>query len=276
MKQTRWLILITLVIIVGLIWLFIWQTTNRELRVSFLNVGQGDSIFIEAPNGNQMLIDGGSGKVVLSELGQVMSWSDRFIDVVVATHPDADHIGGLYFVLDRFQIGALLEPGVLAGTQTYQRLESRLASHQVPKILARRGMKVILDKDVTFTVLYPDQDTTKMETNDASIVGRLEYKGNSFYLNGDSPLKVENYLAKRDGDQIRSTVLKVGHHGSRTSTGQSFLEVVNPVYAVISAGKNNRYGHPHPEVVEKLENKNIKILSTAEDGRITFKIFSQS
>lgn len=276
MKKTRWLILTTLIIITSLVWLFIWHTTKRELRVSFLNIGQGDAIFIEAPNGNQMLIDGGAGKVVLSELGQVMPWSDRFIDVVVATHPDADHIGGLYFVLDRFQIGALLEPGVSADTQTYKRLESSLTTHQVPQILARRGMKVILDKDVTFTILYPDQDTTKMETNDASIVGRLEYKGNSFYLNGDSPLKVENYLAQKDGGQIQSTVLKVGHHGSRTSTGQSFLEVVDPIYAVISAGKNNRYGHPHPEVVEKLENKNIKILSTAEEGRITFKIFKQS
>ncbi|MCE9628988.1 MAG: MBL fold metallo-hydrolase [Candidatus Vogelbacteria bacterium] len=276
MKKTRWLILTTLIIITSLVWLFIWQTTNRGLRVSFLNIGQGDAIFIEAPNGNQMLIDGGAGKVVLSELGQVIPWSDRFIDLVVATHPDADHIGGLYFVLDRFQIGALLESGVSADTQIYKRLESELITNQVPQILARRGMKVILDKDVTFTVLYPDQDTTKMETNDASIVGRLEYKGTSFYLNGDSPLKVENYLTQKDGSQIQSTVLKVGHHGSRTSTGQSFLEVVDPVYAVISAGKNNRYGHPHPEVVEKLENKNIKILSTAEDGRITFKIFPQS
>lgn len=275
MPKARWVLLIILTIITSGIWFAWWQeTVTGALTVSFLNIGQGDSILIEAPNGNQMLIDGGPGKVVLSQLGQVMSWSDRFIDVVIATHPDADHIGGLSFVLDRFQVGSILEPGVLSSTQTYQRLEATIQSQKIPKILARRGMKIILDEDLFFTILYPDRETINMETNNASIVGRLEYKGTSFYLSGDSPLKVENYLVEKDEQRLQSTVLKAGHHGSRTSTGQQFLDVVKPTYTVISAGKNNRYGHPHQEVIRELENKSIKILSTAEEGRITFKIKS--
>jgi len=277
MLKARWGLLIILTGITSGLWFYLWQvTTTKALTVSFLNIGQGDSIFIEGPNGNQMLIDGGPGKIVLSELGQIMSWSDRFIDVMMATHPDADHVGGLPFVLDRFQIGTILEPGVSADTQTYQHLENEIKLKKVPKILARRGMKIILDKGVSFTILWPDRDTSQMETNDASIVGRLEYGETSFYLNGDSPLKIEKYLIQKDGSNLQSTVLKAGHHGSRTSTGQRFLDMVYPTYAVISAGLHNRYGHPHQEVIDRLEAKNIKILSTAEEGRITFKIFQQS
>src|SRR3990167_4466629 len=174
------------------VWYIVWRETPQGiLTVAFLDVGQGDAIYIEAPSGNQVLIDGGSGRQVLRGLGEVMPFYDHSIDVVIATHPDADHIGGLPFVLDRFAVGAILEPGVTSETVTYREFEKRASDGTHQHFLARRGMRLELDENLRLEILFPDQDTTGWETNTASIVARLIYGETSFLLTGDSPLKIE-------------------------------------------------------------------------------------
>jgi len=255
--------------------IFIWRMVATEdrsgiLKVSFLDIGQGDAIFIEAPNGNQVLIDGGSNRAVLKELGKVMPFYDRTIDVVIATHPDKDHIGGLVEVLKNYRTDMVMESGVSSDTGVYQELEKTIADKKLPRILARRGMSLNLGDGVRLNILFPDRDTEGWETNTASIVAKLVYGNNSFLLTGDSPIAIENYLSMIDGQNLKSDVLKAGHHGSRTSTSESFASLVSPQYAVISAGKNNQYGHPHKEVLDILEKIKAVILKTYENGTISF------
>lgn len=255
--------------------IFIWHTVATEdrrgiLKVSFLDIGQGDAIFIEAPNGNQVLIDGGSNKTVLKRLAEVMPFYDRTIDMVIATHPDKDHIGGLIEVLKNYRADFVMEPGVSSDTGAYQELGKTIADKKLPKILARRGMLLNLGEGVYLDILFPDRDNEDWETNTASIVAKLIYGDTSFLLTGDSPIVIEKYLSMVDGRNLQSDVLKAGHHGSRTSTSELFASLVSPEYAVISAGKDNRYGHPHKEALDILEKIKATILKTYELGTISF------
>ena len=255
--------------------IFIWHTVAMEdrrgiLKVSFLDIGQGDAIFIEAPSGNQVLIDGGSNKAVLKELGKVMPFYDKTIDAVIATHPDKDHIGGLVEVLKNYRTDMVMEPGVSSDTGAYQELEKVIKDKNLPRILARRGMSLNLGEGARLNILFPDRNTEGWETNTASIVAKLVYGNNSFLLTGDSPIAIEKYLSMIDGQNLKSDVLKAGHHGSRTSTSESFASIVSPQYTVISAGKNNQYGHPHKEVLDILEKIKAVILKTYENGTISF------
>ncbi len=266
-----WLALI-LIIVNSFVWYVVWRESPRGiLTVAFLDIGQGDAIYIEAPNGNQVLVDGGAGKQVLRALGEVMPFYDHSLDVVIATHSDADHIGGLPFVLRRFDVGAVLEPGVSSDSGIYREFEKLATDGSRAHLLARRGMKLELDQGVSLDILFPDQDPTGWETNTASIVARLTYGENSFLLTGDSPIKIEKYLLGLEGKNLKTDVLKAGHHGSRTSTAPEYASAVQPQYAVVSAGKNNRYGHPHQEVLDILNQVGAKILSTAELGTIIFE-----
>ena len=256
--------------------LLIWQgvATSAEaplLTVAFLDVGQGDSIYIEAPNGNQLLVDAGAGREVLSELAEVMPVGDRSLDAVIGTHPDKDHIGGLLDVIRSYEVGQYLEPGVPADTLIYEELKRAIAEKGIPVTLARRGMAIVLDEanGVRLDILLPDRDVSGMETNDASIVARLSYASTSVMLTGDAPTKAERHLVSL-GNDIASDILKAGHHGSRTSTGEEFLRAVAPRYAVISVGKSNRYGHPHPEVLARLVSFGIPALRTDEEGTVVF------
>ncbi len=256
---------------------FVWYAALAEdrggkLTVAFLDIGQGDAIFIEAPSGNQALIDGGppSGKV-LSELGRMMPFYDRDIDVVIATHPDQDHIGGLPEVFKRYRVGVLFEPGVPSDNGDYLAMEQAGEKAGIQKILARAGMKIHLDKNTTIEIFYPDRDLpARIDTNRASIVVRLTYGNKSFLFTGDLPKAEEEYLVGKNGAALRSNVLKFGHHGSRTSVSEMFLTDVAPEYAVASAGKDNRYGHPHQEVLDLAEKYRVPVLRTDLHGRIVF------
>ena len=271
-QQLIFILPIALLVANAFTWYVVWRETPKEiLTVAFLDIGQGDAIYIEAPNGNQVLVDGGSGRQIFRALGEVMPFYDHSIDVVIATHPDADHIGGLPFVLDRFAIGVVFEPGVQSDTNVYQEFEKRASDGTHLHQLARRGMRLRLDRNVALDILFPDQDTTGWETNTASIVARLVYGESSFLLTGDSPIKIEKYLIALDGEKLQSDVLKAGHHGSRTSSAPEYVAVVHPQYAVISAGLNNRYGHPHQEVLDIFTKLDATILRTDESGTIIFK-----
>ncbi len=266
-------VLIVLILVDIFVWLTVFrEERGNELKVAFLDVGQGDAIFIEAPNGNQLLVDGGRGAQVLSSLGAVMAPYDRTIDAILATHPDADHIGGLPSVLERYKVDNIFVSGAKSDTAIYKALEKKIGESGAREVTARRGMRVHLSRDVYLDILFPDLDVSKFkETNEASIVGRLVYKNKSFLLTGDSPIKIEQYLISLDNKNLKSNVLKLGHHGSRTSTGETYLGFVSPEYSIISAGCKNSYGHPHKEVLVLLEKFKIPKFSTCDSGTIIFE-----
>jgi len=260
------------------VWISFYQKEATDtLRVYFLNIGQGDAIFIDSPQHNRILIDGGRNRRVLSELGRVLPFADKRIDVVLATHPDADHIGGLPEVVSRYKIGAFIESGVESETLLSAELSRRLDDENISRLLARRGMVINLGDGVKLQILFPlvGQDVSNWETNKASIVAKLVYGDKSFMLTGDSPINIENVLLNLDPVILDSDVLKAGHHGSRTSTSLTFAEAVSPEYTVISAGKDNSYGHPHREVLDILEKVGGQILSTIDKGTIKFEIKNQ-
>lgn len=247
------------------------EMRTPELRVSFLDVGQGDSIFIEAPNGRQMLIDGGKNRAVIRQLSRVMPWYDRSIDVVVATHPDADHIGGLPDVLERYRAGLILESSVKDEEGVDAAAFEKAATEEgAERLVAERGQVIDLGSGMYLEILFPDRAVPKIETNTGSIVARLVYGETSFMLMGDSPKGVEEYLVRLDGKSLESQVLKAGHHGSRTSSSLSFVGFVSPEYAVYSRGCDNTYGHPHDEVQETFAKLGVATLDTCEEGTITF------
>lgn len=270
-KNIRFYLLTGLFIINIFIWYAVLRNENDYLKVVFLNVGQGDAIFIEAPNGNQILIDGGPNKSVLRELNKIMPFYDRSIDVIIATHPDKDHIGGLPEIIDRYFIDFILESGVKNDTGISLAFENAVSRNKIKQIFAKRGMRVNLGRGVFLNILFPDRGVGEIESNTASIVAQLVYGNTKFMLTGDSPKTIEDYLVILDGEKLKSDILKVGHHGSKTSSSEIFLGFVSPKYSVISAGEGNSYGHPHKEVIDALNQFASIILNTQNSGTIIFK-----
>lgn len=205
-----------------------------------------------------------------------MSFGDKSIDVVIATHPDADHIGGLPEVFDRYEVGLFLEGGAESDNLLDDELRVRVEKEKSGRLVARRGQVIDFGDGVRLEILFPNQDVSRWETNDASIVARLVYGESTFLFTGDSPLRVENILLKLDPKSLDSDVLKAGHHGSRTSTAAAFAAAVSPEYAVISAGRDNTYGHPHKEVLDILRQASATTLSTIDRGTIEFKTDGKS
>lgn len=277
MKRKLILILLLLVFINGSLWsspVFSQQeeTQSEFLEISFLDVSQGDAIYIEAPNGNNMLIDAGPEDRVLTPLEEVLR-GKKEISVLVVTNPDADHISGFRSVIPLYKVGTIFEPGTSSTTETYQELEALIKEYKIPKLIAEKGTKVMLDKEknIYFEVLFPDRDVSGWERNDGSIVGRLVYGETSVMLMGDATTTTENAIMLRtEKEKLHADILKLGHHGSRTSSSLAWLLAVSPRLAIISSGEGNRYGHPHQEVTDRLQKLVIPFFNTKDEGTITY------
>lgn len=254
----------------GSVELFTKPCPVEQLCVVFMDVGQGDAIFIESPTGVQMLIDGGRDSQVLRGLSRVAGFFDRQLDYVLITHPDADHVGGLTPVFDRYQIGQVIRTENESDTPMWQSVAAAIEEEGSVVHYTRRGQVYNLGGGVTLRILFPDIDASELESNTASIVAKLSHGDIDFLLTGDAPKSIEEYLVLIEGEYLASEVLKVGHHGSRTSTSELFLSEVRPTYAVISAGRDNSYGHPHVEVTDALFNAGAITTSTAEKGHVIF------
>jgi len=278
-----WLRLIVLYLIVASAVALAWMAYDmpeKKLTVAFLDIGQGDSIFIQSPTGRQVLIDGGIDRDVLAQLASVMPFFDRSIDVMIATHPDKDHIGGLPYVFEQYDIDVVLDPGLETDTEGYD-FYADMRAHEKDVVYheARRGQVIDLGGGAYIRILYPDKDMDGAEdTNSASIVAQLVYGETEVMLTGDAPDETESYLVSIENPStssgqasLASDILKAGHHGSKTSTSQEFLDAVDPDYTIISAGKDNSYGHPHEEVVARLVAASTTILATFEEGTIVFE-----
>ncbi len=267
------LLLVALVLLVADTFLFAAYLPRERgvLTVAFLDVGQGDAVYVEAPNGNQMLYDAGppSG-AVLRALGDVMPFWDRSIDVAVFSHPDQDHIGGFLDVFDRYKVDVVLEPGASSTNGVWAEAEHAIVTHHIPHFFARKGMTIDLGGGVQADILYPDHDMSYMETNSASIVMRIHYGDTAFLVSGDLPKNLEEYEVATYGDALHAQVLKLGHHGSHTSSSPVWLRAVHPDVAIASAGLHNRYGHPHQDVLDLLDHLHIPYLITFNEGTIKF------
>lgn len=239
---------------------------DGKLHLYFLDVGQGDSIFVEAPSGEQILIDGGSGNKVIYELAEIMPFFDRSIDWVVLTHPDMDHVGGLIDVLKRYEVEKVLITGVNSESSYY--IEFLKATKGAEVVIADGGEFNV--GNVEFDILYPFENVFSerfLKGNDSSIVMKMVYEDVKVLLTGDVELDGEIELLEA-GVDLRADILKVGHHGSATSSSVEFLEAVGADVFVIQCGKDNRFKHPHKEVLDRL--KSGEVFRTDLDGRVEF------
>jgi len=250
---------------------FVWQALfnlerNQSLEVTFFDIGQGDAIFIETPYKHQILIDGGPNSMILEKLAGEMPFGDKTIDLIILTHPDKDHITGLLSVLESYNVERILWTGIIRDTSRYDKWKELIEKENAEIIIANNSQKVKIGK-VSLDILYPFKSLEGEEikdSNDTSIVSRLVYGNDSFLFTGDATKVLENKIISYY--ELNSDVLKVSHHGSKTSTSQEFLENVLPNIAVISCGKDNPYKHPHEIVLKNLEEFGIKILRTDQNG----------
>ena len=269
-----WLFFFTFLLLIANIFIFYfaWQDSHRGFTFAMLDVGQGDALFIESPTGTQILIDGGPPKKILNQLSLVMSPFDRTIDAFIITNPDADHIAGFLDVLKIYKVDKVFESGTLTDSKTYQNLKDELKKNNIPDILVKKGMRLNLGGGAIIDILFPDRDVASWTTNDGSIVAKLSYGDTSVMLTGDATIRTEEIILKENSPtQLHSTILKVGHHGSRTSSSSEFVKAVSPTYAFISDGKDNKYGHPHQDTLDTLSAFGAKIFRTDLLGAIVMK-----
>lgn len=273
-KHGRWYVLGVFALLTGLIWGAVFRVEARHglLLLSVFDVGQGDAIFIEAPDGGQVLIDGGPDSAVLTRLGEVMPFWDRSIDVLILTHPHADHLDGLLAVLDRYRVGMVVESGVNHSIAEYEIWRRWIKERGIGRIVAVRGGIVHLGDGARIDILAPDRPydaESVRNVHEASVVLKLTFASSTALLMADAEAPRERELLA-SGVDLHAEILKVGHHGSKTSTAEVFLRAVHPRLAAISVGTRNRYGHPAQEVLDRLEAAGAEIFRTDRDGTITF------
>ena len=264
-----------LILVLFTVWTFAFSGPDGKLHIDFLDIGQGDSIYFSTPDGHDGLVDGGPNDTTLQELGKVMPIGDRVIDLMVATHPDADHISGLAGVLEHYEVKEIWLNGAIHTTQTYikflEAVKKEKEQGAVVKVVVRGDRKDF--SETSFQVLAPFESfegKQPKEQNEGTIVARLLYNNISVLLTGDLEFDLENKLIANANDitPLKSTVLKVGHHGSACSTSEKFINVVEPKTAVISVGKDNRYGHPAKRALDLLEKYKIPTYRTDKKGTI--------
>ncbi len=266
-----------LILLVGILFLIFlitesvnWKNSKEEpLKVSYLDVGQGDATLISYLGRYQILIDGGpSGSKLLTQLEKEMPILDKNIEIVILTHPDLDHLAGLIDVLRNYKVEIFLENGQVADTNIFRELESVLQQKQIKRKVALEGSEFSIGEELSFKVFNPDKvETRDVNRNENSIVLRMEFGENSFLFTGDATNKTEIDMID-DRENVDADWLKLGHHGSKHSSSLNFLKEVSPQVAIASAGKNNRYKHPNKEVVDALNELDIELLRTDLLGTI--------
>ena len=247
----------------------VWNqiTGQGEGKIVFLDVGQGDSIYIQTEKGHRILVDGGPDAKVLERLSMYIPFWDKEIDLIVLTHPDADHVSGLVDVLERYKVGHILWTGVRAESHVFEAWVNAIEEEGAIITHAEKGQRIMWNDTSFIKVLHPGDIEAIDVVNDTSVVLQVISPENKILLTGDITRKVEQELVDMD---IRSDILKIGHHGSKTSTSALFVEAVQPEYAVIQAGKDNQFSHPHSIVLETLSDYGITIERTDLNGNVEF------
>jgi beta-lactamase superfamily II metal-dependent hydrolase len=272
-------VIIVLATLTVLDFLTFWQifsseSLEKDLKLYFLDIGQGDSELVILPGGVKMLIDGGppNGKV-LENLANILSPLDRYIDLVMISHPQLDHFGGLIDVLKRYKIGAVLTNGREGTTRAFQDLEKVIEEHKIKTIILASQDKIHYQGS-SFNMLSPTPELLKSkEINETSLVLELESNNSKTLFTGDIGKSTEEGLLKSYNADI--DILKVAHHGSKFSSTADFLNAMRPEVAVIGVGKNS-YGHPTKEALSRLSDSGAKIFRTDQDGTVKLVIDGKS
>lgn len=274
MSRAQKTILAVLTALAGSIWYVVLSIPEETLKVYFFDVGQGDSALIVSPTGTQILIDGGPDDAVLQRLGSVMPFYDRSLDAIILTHPHADHVNGLVKVLERYQVSMVIESGASYTTGAYEEWDRRIRDKHIPRIIAVSGQRLVAGGDLRLAVIAPLESfehVSRKNVHDAMVVAELYYGKTSVLFTGDMEDDLERKLLYF-GVLPDADILKVGHHGSKTSTSEALLKIVSPETAIISSGEKNKYGHPHADVLTRLEQFGIPIHRTDEAGTIILTI----
>ncbi|MDO8494969.1 MAG: ComEC/Rec2 family competence protein [bacterium] len=243
---------------------------DGKLHVYFLDIGQGDAMFVQTPGGKQILIDGGPDQTVLQRLGEVMPFYDRTIDLVVATHPDADHLAGLVSVLEKYRVASILETGMQCETALCAEWEKIVPKEQAVMNYGNLGEEINIEEGVKLLILNPFfelKDQKLSSRNNGAVVLKLMYGKQTVLLTADIEASIERKMLVSDLN-LKADFLKIAHHGSKTSTTEDFLKAVAPKAAFIEVGRRNRYGHPTEEVLGRLENLSIPYYRTDTQGTI--------
>jgi len=236
---------------------------SKKLIIHFIDVGQGDAIFSELPNGETLLIDAGPTAGIVAPYISGLGYTS--ITYVVATHPDADHITGIPEVLNNFHVDRFYMPEKEHTTNIFNTMLDCVEKNGCDAVYARSGKEICSSAGLNVSFVAPCNDYA--DNNAMSAVVKIAYGSNSVLLTGDAEYSSENDMIS-SGQNLSADILKVGHHGSKSSTSSIFLEAVNPKVAIISVGQNNKYGHPTPEIIQMLKNKGIEIYRTDEFGTI--------
>ncbi len=234
---------------------------EKTLEAHFLDVGQGDAIYIRTPDEVDVLIDGGPDNNLLSRLGQVMPFYDHRIDIMILTHPHADHVTGLVEVLKRYEVGEIYYTGVLHSTADYLTWLRLIEEKGIPLKIVQSFFELRLDDNIDLQFLYPDHSLINKkvaELNNSSIVNRLVYNNIEIMLTGDAEAEVEEHLLV-SGHDLSADIFKAGHHGSSSSSSEEFVRAVDPEAVIIQSGQDNAFGHPHLRSLRLFERLNLNI-----------------
>lgn len=271
------LFFITIFIVILYLSYFIYiQIQQLELTVNFLDIGQGDSILIKTASRYHILIDGGPDNSLIYKLGKYLPFYDRTIDLMVLTHPDGDHLIGLIEVLRRYKVKHVLLTAIFDDRASYKIFFDEIKKQNTSIILGGSAAKILIDHQTSLDILYPQRVIANQEfssQNDTSVILKLTHKEISFLFTGDASIKVEDLLLSQNID-LKSKVLKVGHHGSKTSSGLEFIKKVSPDIAIIQVGQN-RFGHPAPAVITRFTSLGIPVLTNLDYGDIVVGAFGQ-
>jgi competence protein ComEC len=236
----------------------------RSTEIAFLDVGQGDATLITDSTGYQLLIDAGRDRRVLYQLEKTMPIFDRTLDMLIATHPDADHIGGFESILEKYNVDLIIDNNVQKDTPEAGAYRGIAREKGLPTTNLFAGDEIITPGRVVIRVLSPEKSYRGEEINNHSIVLMVEFNGHKILLTGDIDSSVELDLVEKYSKHIRSDILKIAHHGSKTSSGGLFLDAVDPRLAIATYGCENDYGHPHKSVVYRYQIRHIPVVTTCD------------
>ncbi len=253
--------------------IFLDFKSSGAAAVNFYDIGQGDGMMIEAGNNIQVIIDGGATDKIVEKIGRDLPFYDRKIELVVMTHPDKDHLGGLVDVLRYYQVERVLVTGIKCETAICREWDKIIEEKNIPVKIARAGQVINLGGETYLGILSPRENLSGREfknDNDTSVIVKLISGGRSVLFTGDIGFKIENKLMESNAN-LNSDILKIPHHGSKYATSSKFLEAVSPETAIISVGKNS-YGHPAEELLLRISDYGAAIKRTDLDGDIKMEI----
>ncbi len=263
--------IITIIIILFNTVSFFYLLIPKDLKIYFIDVGQGDSCLIITPNNKKILIDGGEGKTDIL-LSYLLDRRITSIDYVIISHFDSDHCNGLIDVIQKLNIKNILISKQAYFCDEYKNIANIINSRKIKVTFVKQGDKLNIDTNINLKIFYPPENLEYDDLNNNSIVLKITYNKFSILFTGDIEKSEQNLLNMYKNNELKSNIIKIAHHGSKTSSSQDFINAVDPEIALIGVGKNNKFGHPNKEVLERLKSINCKIYRTDIMGEIEIRV----